>query len=246
MPVKFFRRLPLANLVLANLVLAGAVLAAGARAETAVDLQLVLAVDTSGSVDEREYALQLAGIAAALRDETVLAAIQSGPNKRIAASVALWSDPSLPKSATPWHILSDAESVAGFARRVQGLARIRSGGTGIGSAIRFCVDLFQGNGLASPRRVIDLSGDGAETAWREWGISPAQARTYALSRGVTINGLAILTDEPALDAYYRREVVGGPGAFVMAVDSLKDFAAAMRRKLIREITYRPQLSRLAD
>lgn len=249
MPLKFDPGPLLAGLfagLLAGLLLAGTILPGPARAETAVDLQLVLAVDTSGSVDAREYALQLSGIAAALRDEEVLAAIRSGPNARIAASVALWSDASLPKSATPWHLLSDAGSVARFARRVETLPRIRSGGTGIGSAIRFCVGLFRDNGLTSHRRVIDLSGDGAETAWRDWGISPAQARAYATSRGVTINGLAILTDEPALDAYYRREVAGGPGAFVMAVESLADFAAAMRRKLIREITYRPELSRLAE
>ena len=216
------------------------------RAQTPVDLQLVLAVDTSGSVDAREFKLQLSGIATALRDEEVVAAIQSGPNARIAVAVALWSDASHPKFATAWYVLSDHKSVASLAQYIPTLPRRRSGTTGIGKAIQFCVDLFDGSGLSSLRRVIDLSGDGAETAMREWSVSPSQARAYALEHGVTINGLAILTDDPQLEAYYRSEVVGGPGSFVLAVESLEDFASAMRRKLVREIQYRPEMSRLIE
>lgn len=232
--------------LIASLALFGPASITQGQAQTPVDLQLVLAVDTSGSVDAREYKLQLSGIATALRDEEVMAAIRSGPNARIAVAVALWSDASHPKFATAWYVLSDRESVATLARHIQTLPRRRSGTTGIGKAIQFCVDLFEGSGLSSVRRVIDLSGDGAETAMREWSVSPRQARAYALDHDVTINGLAILTDDPLLDVYYRSEVVGGPGAFVLAVETLEDFASAMRRKLVREIQYQPKVSRLVE
>ena len=209
-----------------------------------VDLQLILAVDSSSSVDGHEYKLQLAGIATALRDPEVLSAIQSGPVGQIAVCLVRWSGPTERKIATPWHILHDANSVAAFAALVEALPRRLGGGTGIGKAVTFAVDLFDKNGLESPRRVIDLSGDGAETAWREWSVSPQQARAYALARGVTINGLAIMTDDPTLDRYYRAEVIAGPEAFVMSVESLADFPAVMRLKLLREIEHRPQVSRV--
>ena len=241
MPIK-----PGLSTLFTGLVLACTILTGPGRAQTAVDLQIVLAVDTSGSVDGHEFALQLSGIAAALRDATVLAAIRSGPNARIAVSVVLWSDPSLPQFSTPWRLLTDAASAADFARRIEQLPRVRSGGTGIGKAIQFCADLFRDNGLSSRRRVIDLSGDGAEPALQEWSVSPRQARDYAVSNGITINGLAILTDDPELDSYYRDQVIGGPDAFLLAVESLDDFAAAMRRKLVREIEYRPTVSQLAN
>ena len=224
--------------------LAATALLLPANASNSVDLQLVLAVDSSSSVDGHEYKLQLSGIATALRDPEVLAAIQSGPVGRIAVALVRWSGPSERKIATPWHILHDAGSVARFADMVETLPRRLGGGTGIGKAVTFSVDLFERNGLQSQRRVIDLSGDGAETAWREWSVSPQQARAYALARGVTINGLAIMTDDPGLDRYYRAEVIAGPDAFVMSVESLADFPATMRLKLLREIEHRPQVSRL--
>jgi hypothetical protein len=90
--------------------------------------------------------------------------------------------------------------------------------------------------------VIDLSGDGSETTPRDFVVTPKLARVFALNRGITINALAILTDEPDLEAYYRAQIVGGPGAFTLAVASYEDFAKAIRAKLIREIEYRPEMS----
>lgn len=218
-------------------------LAAAARAATEVDLELVLAVDASGSVDDGEFALQLGGIAAALRDPEVLAAIRSGPTGRIAVTLAVWAEANRPKGALPWRIVSDASSLAAFAREVETAGRmIPAGGTGIGKAIWFSVGLIERNGIEAPRRVIDISGDGRETAFREWSVPVGQARQIARSRAVTVNGLAILNEEPDLEAYYRAQVIVGAGAFTLAARTYEDFAAAMRRKLIREIEYQPEVS----
>jgi hypothetical protein len=206
--------------------------------EIAVDLELVMAVDASGSVDAEEYALQMQGIAAAFRDPEVLAAIRSGPLGRIAASVVIWSESTRDKEALPWRILSDGAEAEAFARQVETTPRrITVGGTGIGMAL-----LIQNNGIAGKRRVIDLSGDGQETPPRDYTIDLQQGRYIAQAAGVTVNGLAILAEEPELDRYYRRKLITGPGAFVMATGDYRDFAAAMRRKLIREIEYRPVIS----
>lgn len=223
-------------------VLAGAV----ARAQTPVDLELILAVDASGSVDPREYALQMSGIAAAFRDDEVIAAIQSGPLARIGVAVVIWSESRRPKDLIPWQVVSDRASAAAFAHTVETHPRnIPDGGTGIGRAVLYAISLFDRNALASARQVIDVSGDGRETTFREFSVPPAQARSRAISRGITVNGLAILTDDSELTEYYRREVVGGADAFAMSAASYDDFAVAMRRKLIREIDYRPIISRLA-
>lgn len=210
-----------------------------ARADTRVDLQLILAVDVSGSVDGHDYGLQISGISSALQDAVVLAAIQSGPNARIAVSLVLWSDPSKPKYATPWHVLSDRKSVSVFANLVENLPRRGSGGTGIGKALQFCIAHFEHNGMQGGRRVIDLSGDGAETAFGDWSVLPRVSRRSAADRNITINALAIMTDDRTLDTYYRNEVIVGSDAFVITVETLGDFTDAMRRKLLREISNRP-------
>ena len=207
-----------------------------------VDLELVLAVDASGSVDQQEYALQTSGIAASFRDERVLAALRSGALGRIAVALVTWADSTTPKDVSPWHLIADAASAEDFARLVESFPRRVLGGTGIGEAVEFSARQFDKNGLTSTRRVIDLSGDGPETTPRDFVVSPNLARVFALNRGITINALAILTDEPDLEAYYRAEIVGGPGAFTLAVTSYQDFAKAIRTKLIREIEYRPDLS----
>lgn len=214
-----------------------------AAAETQVDMQLLIAVDSSGSVDDREFALQMSGVAEAFRDREVVAAIASGPHGRIGATVMLWAESSEPKFALPWQVVDSAESAAAFAGTIDSQARTVFGGTGIGRAIIHGVNLLTNSPLVSPRDVIDISGDGRETTFRDFSVGPNQARFRAIAYGVTINGLAILTDEPDLDAYYARSVIAGPDAFVMVVDTFEDFAAAMKRKLIREIEYRPQISR---
>ncbi|MCZ6663758.1 MAG: DUF1194 domain-containing protein [Gammaproteobacteria bacterium] len=212
------------------------------HAESAVDLQLVLAIDASASVDPIEFALQMSGIAAGFRDQEVIAAIGSGPLRRIAVSAVIWAESGWPKDSTRWYILDSAESAGAFALLIESYPRRIEGGTGIGSAILHAAEMFDGNGFVSQRRVIDLSGDGRETTFREWRVPPTQARNVALARGITVNGLAILTDEPDLDDYYRDEVIGGFGAFVITANSIDDFARAMRKKLLREIEYEPTVS----
>jgi hypothetical protein len=139
-------------------------------------------------------------------------------------------------------VIADAASAEGFARLVEGFPRRVRGGTGIGEAVAFSARQFDKNGLTGSRQVIDLSGDGSQTTPRDFVVTPKLARVFALNRGITINALAILTDEPDLEAYYRTEIVGGPGAFTLAVGSYGDFATAIRAKLIREIEYRPNMS----
>ena len=217
--------------------------ATDARAETIVDVELVIAVDSSASIDDREFALQMAGIAAAFRDPEVIAAIASGPHGRIAVTAMFWAESGWPVDAMPWHVIADAAGAEGFARMVESWPRRIEGGTGIGTAVFNGVRLIEDNGLAGVRRIIDVSGDGRETTMRDFYITAGHARTVATSRNITVNGLAMLDDEPDLDAYYRDQVIGGPDAFLMTVHRIEDFAAAMRDKLIREIEHRPMVSR---
>ncbi|WP_415400868.1 DUF1194 domain-containing protein [Tateyamaria sp. SN3-11] len=215
-----------------------------AKQPVAVDLQLVLAVDVSGSVDAHDFALQMDGIASALRNPSVIDAIKSGPHRRIAVSLVLWSDPERPKVATAWYVLDDEASADLFAREVESQPQSGAGGTGIGRALLFSINQFDDNGMTSGRKVIDLSGDGRENLFGERSVRPQAARLLASERGITINGLAILTDEPMLDLYYKHDVIIGADAFVMSVENLPDFAEAMRRKLVREISHFAQKNRL--
>lgn len=210
--------------------------------EIAVDLELVLAIDASASVDPGEFELQLGGIAAAIRDGQVHAAIAAGPAGRIAIATLVWADATLPKQAGAWHLVESPADAELFARHVLSLPRTVSGGTGLGSGIVEAMRLFDRNGIAGTRRVVDVSGDGIETPPRENVLLLADARGMALGRGVTVNGLAILTDVPDLDAYYRAHVAVGDRAFVIAADDYGDFAGAFRRKLLREIEDRPPIS----
>jgi len=208
-----------------------------------VDLELVLAVDVSGSVDDAEFALQMAGIAEAFRDPQVRAAIASGPRGRIAVSLVLWADAQGGRMATPWRIIESEADAESFARSVEGQPRgVPPGSTGIGPALHFSLRHIQGNDIVSARQVIDLSGDGRETAPREYVVLLWQGRAAARASGVTVNGLAILADEPDLDRYFRDELITGPDAFVEAASGYLDFAAAMRRKLLREIKTHPAVS----
>ena len=200
-----------------------------------LDLQLVLAVDASGSVDEREYRLQLDGIAQAFRDPAVIEAIGDGPRGRIAVSLLVWAESRRPKARTPWRIIAGEADAHGFADLTRGFGRPVGGGTGIGKAMFTAVRMLESSGLSSIRRVIDVSGDGRETTFREWSVPPDQARHAAIDRGITINGLAITAEDKELAHYYETQVIAGPGAFVMTATSIEDFARVMRAKLLREI-----------
>ena len=211
--------------------------------QTEVDLELVLAVDASGSVDDREFALQMGGIAAGFRDPAVQEAIVRAPLGRIAVTVAIWAEANRPKYAMPWRVIASPEEAEAFADLVERTPRtIPSGGTGIGKAIYFALTQIRDNRFEATRRVIDLSGDGSETAPREWTVLAQQAQQAARAFDVTVNALAILNEEPALDRYYRRYVNVGFGAFTMVAADYEDLAEAMRRKLLREIRYEPEVS----
>ncbi len=208
-----------------------------ARAQRApasdVDLQLVLAVDASGSVDQTRHDLQKGGYAAAFRDRQVLNAIRSGPAQAIAVTMVEWTGPGLQVQVVPWMRIHDAASAAAFADAIIAAPRsLFGGGTSISGAIDYAMTLWRQSPYHGPRRVIDISGDGANNRGRP--ASPA--RDEALGAGVTINGLPILALDPSLDRYYESNVIGGPGAFIVAAENYNTFAAAIRRKLILEIS----------
>lgn len=212
-------------------------------AQEEVDLELVLAVDASGSIDREEFALQMGGIAAAFRDPELLEVLRSGPHGRIAVTLMLWAEANRPKQALPWHRVHDRASALAFAQAVAEMPRdIAAGGTGIGKALQYATWEIERNAYEGLRKVIDLSGDGQETAFREFSLDVGSGRFLALQAGITVNGLAILSDVPELESYYAERLIGGFGAFVMVADGFEDFAAAFRRKLFREIEYNPQVS----
>lgn len=215
-----------------------------AVAQTTVDVELVIAIDSSASIDDREFSLQMAGIAQAFRDPEVVAAITSGPNTRVAVAAIFWAESGYPSDITPWYVLADVASAGRFAGLMERWPRRIAGGTGIGTALLNSIKQLDYNAYQGKRRIIDISGDGRETTMREFFITSPQARAMAISRGITINGLAILNDEPDLDLYYRDQVTGGPDSFVMVAREIEDFAEAMRRKLIREFEYHPLIGLL--
>jgi hypothetical protein len=202
-----------------------------ARAEP-VDLQLVLAIDSSSSVTMDEYYLQLQGYAAAFRHPDLIKAIRSGPRQSIAVTLFEWSNAGLHQIDFEWRRLADEAGLEEFAKELEIAPRLVIGGeTAIGDAIDFAMVQFNAGGLDGGRRVIDVSGDGANNNGRP----AAAARDDAVFQGVTINGLAVLHEEPHLDVFYRDNVVGGPGAFVISAHDYQDFADAILKKLVHEI-----------
>jgi len=196
-----------------------------------VDLALVLAIDTSGSVSEARMALQTNGYADAFGSPSLLCAVRKGRHGRIATTFVQWSDSDRQTQAVDWTLVSDAETAQGFSRALVEAVRPTPGWTSISGAIDYSTRLFARSGVAATRRVIDISGDGANNDGRP----VREARDAAVAAGITINGLPILEVEPQLDRYYRDHVVGGPGAFIVAVHDLGDFAGAVLRKLLVEV-----------
>ena len=207
-------------------------LACPVAAQTAVDLQLVLAVDASGSVNEYRFELQKQGYVAAFRDPQVLSAIRSGPQRSIAVTMVQWTGPALQVNVVPWTLIRDQATADAFAAAIDAAPRqLFGGGTSISGAIDYGLTLMPESRYRGTRRVIDISGDGANNRGRP----VTQARDEAVAAGVVINGLPILTLEPDLDRYYYEQVIGGPGAFVITATSYETFADAIRKKLIIEI-----------
>lgn len=193
---------------------------------------LVLAVDASGSVNRERFELQKRGYADAFRDARVLRAIASLPNQTLAVTMMQWTGPGLDIPVVPWTTLHDESSAAALADAIDASARrLYRGGTSISGAIDAARRLFAQVPNLPARRVIDISGDGANNAGRD----VAEARDDAVGDGIVINGLPILNIEPDLDQHYRDQVIGGPGAFMIAIETYQQFAEAIVRKLVTEI-----------
>jgi Protein of unknown function (DUF1194) len=215
-----------------------------ARAEgQQVDLKLVLAVDCSRSIDDSEFALQVQGYAEAFRHPAVLRAIQSGMRRSIAVTYVQWAGPFRQNQAVGWTLINDNESAQEFADRFQAAPRgFYGGGTSLSGIIDYAKTLFPKSGYSGRRRVIDISGDGINNSGRMAG----SARDEAVRDGITINGLAILTEIAGLDEYFRANIMGGEGAFVLAAEDFASFAQAILNKLIREIAEIPADAELAQ
>ncbi|MBT3553921.1 MAG: DUF1194 domain-containing protein [Rhodospirillaceae bacterium] len=212
----------------------------GAWALTPVDLELVLAIDVSGSVDFEEAALQRDGYVRAINSPAFAKAVAGGVLGRIAVTYVEWAGDDVQATVLDWRVIDGAASARAFAKAL-GAAPISTGPwTSISDAISFAVPLLESNAFQGTRRVIDISGDGPNNV----GAPVTEARAAAIAKGITINGLAIINDrlQPSgrpqlkdLDRYYAACVIGGPGAFLVAAKDFQDFGRAIRHKLLFEI-----------
>jgi hypothetical protein len=207
----------------------------------AAALALVMAVDVSESVSKDRYILQHEGIARAFETPQLVDIIAAMPGG-IEALVLEWSDPDKIAVTVGWTHISDHSSAAAFAAAVRATTRTSNGLTAIGSAMLAAATAFEHMPEPAAHRVIDISGDGMAN----FGVPPAEARDELVNKGVTINGLAILTEEPWLDQYYRQNVIGGPSSFVLVAKSMDDFADAMLRKLVQEVAQGPAATLAAE
>src|SRR6266852_3887728 len=212
------------------IVLVGGLGAAVPAAAKSVDLALVLAVDVSGSVNNERFELQRRGYAEAFASREVMEAIAAGENHAIAVTLVEWSGAGHQRQIVGWTLVESAASAESFGSAIAEASRAFSDWTSISGAIDYSVALFAEAQVDAMRRVIDISGDGNNN-----GRSVTEARDAAVDAGITLNGLPILTEYPDLDAYYRDNVIGGPGAFALAASNFNSFGAAILGKLVREI-----------
>jgi len=217
-------------MIAAGIVLLIALLAEAVPAQGAA-LALVLAVDVSASITADSYLLEHDGIARAFANPRLVDAISASPGG-IEVLVLEWSDPDKIAVTVDWTRVADAPSAAAFAAAVRATRRSSDGLTAIGPALLAAEAAFDRLPEPAERRVIDLSGDGMANFGSP---PPAAARDRIVAAGIAINGLAILTDEPWLEDYYRDNLIGGPSAFVVAARTFESFADAMLRKLTQEI-----------
>ena len=243
------------KILLALILAAGVLLPASALAGNDVDLLLVLAADVSRSIDAAKFQLQRDGYAAAVSDPRVLDTIKSGHFGRIGLIFVEWSGIGAQHAVIDWTTIGDGASAKEFGDRLLEAPRSFADRTSISGAIEFAMDQFTHTPFTATRRIIDISGDGTNNAGRD----VASARDDAVAQGVTINGLVILSENPmswnpdhtnppgGLDNYYRNNVIGGPGAFVMVAKDFNSFGQAMIGKLIAEVAENrlPKETRLA-
>jgi hypothetical protein len=222
---------------------------ARAEEQEPVDVELVLAVDVSRSVDSEEQELQFRGYAAAFRDPKLIEGIAGGPIGQIAVTMFTWSDWHIQEVLVPWMKIDGMASAERVAATIDAAPRRAWLYTSISGAMDFASGLF-GQRFEGTRKVVDISGDGVNNSGR----SVADARADALAKGIVLNGLAVLDRAPQpwaaglppLDEYYRTEVIGGPGAFLMVAEGFDAFETAVKRKIIREIATAPQPGPLVE
>lgn len=215
-----------------------AVLGSASRAQAAerVDLALILAVDSSGSVNQQRFMQQRDGYADALASPEVLQAIMGGENRRIAVSYFEWAEAGRIARILPWTVIDGQAAARAASETVRDRRRQVVGDTCIACAIDEAMAQFAALPWPADRRVLDISGDGESNVGEE--VEPARER--ALAQDITINGLPILTPyEPNLVRYYEERVIGGPGSFLIAARGFEDFARAIAAKMVREIAELP-------
>jgi hypothetical protein len=239
-------RAPRAALILATLALYSSA-GTPARAD-GVDILLVLAADVSRSIDEGEFELQRKGYAAALTDPRVLKAIGDGAHHAIAVTYIEWSDTLDQQVVVDWTTIGNGEDASAVGAAILKAPRSFASRTSISGAISFAMGRLSAAKTAADKRIIDISGDGTNNS----GPAVTEARDRAVGAGITINGLAIIntdagpgflmhTQPPGgLPEYYRQNVIGGPGAFLLQVENFGTFTEAMVRKLVSEIAEIPR------
>lgn len=208
-------------------------------ADLEVDLQLILAVDVSSSMNEAEQDLQRAGYVAAISDPIVIRAIQSGLLGKVAITYVEWAGAYQQSVVVPWRVIDSEASAIRFSSDLDAMPIVRGTGTSISASLRFAASLFVDNGFESHRRVIDISGDGPNN----YGPHLVPVRDEVVESGIVINGLPVILQPaptgynagPSLIDYYRDCVIGGAGSFVVSANSKDEIATAIRRKLVQEI-----------
>ncbi|MEE8445980.1 MAG: DUF1194 domain-containing protein [Alphaproteobacteria bacterium] len=232
----------LAPIACVILLLTGSAAAQRVERPVPVDLELVLAIDISGSIDEEEARLQRQGYIDAITDPEIIRAIRGGILRRIAVTYFEWSGDGYQDPVIGWTLIDGLETARAFAAELDSAPLGTGPWTSISDAIDFGARLFAGNGFEGTRRIIDISGDGPNNT----GGPVTPARDQAVASGLTINGLPIMNDRPTfsripmpnLDLYYRHCVIGGRGAFIVVAKDFRTFARAIRRKMILEIAGR--------
>jgi hypothetical protein len=207
-----------------------------------VDVELILAVDVSYSMDMDELAIQREGYAQAIVSKEFLQALKTGPNGKVAVTYFEWAASSDQKIIIPWRVIDGPETADAVANEIMKTPIRRASRTSISGAINFAMPLFEENPYRGLRRVIDISGDGPNNN----GMPVVTARDAALEKGIVINGLPIMVKEPSystmdidnLDYYYEDCVIGGPGSFVVAIKDRDKFKEAIRTKLLLEVAGR--------
>jgi hypothetical protein len=212
------------------------------EANPSVDVELVLAVDVSYSMDMDELAIQREGYAQAIISKEFLQALKTGPHGKISVTYFEWAASSDQKIIIPWRVIDGPETADAVANEIMKTPIRRASRTSISGAINFAMPLFDENPYRGLRRVIDISGDGPNNN----GAPVVTARDAALEKGIIINGLPIMVKEPSystmdidnLDFYYEDCVIGGPGSFVVTIKDREKFKEAIRTKLLLEVAGR--------